>query len=439
MDKNIKLLIYFLNYLTKKSKGQSLSEEEFKKIALTGGFKQYVDNINLFNFFNENVKENIDWGSFDLAPYINTFLQKIQLIYGGTKLPSEVFTNPIDDKFKLASGWGDYVDFYDEFIRFKFSDETDSILLDLINCNSDDMYNYLHARNGEAYRPEGGEDMDFFFRFMDKDNMELLVSISKSLGDFSLAKEIQSRIDSGTRLESNEINQILELLVRTGKKGTKLLRELTNEYENQAESASVESVKETFDWHFNNTGVEFGGVGVIDVKYETFINLLKENPQIKTFSDLDDVNLIQYPMDDLSDASYEYDLDIESLNKDFYYLLDNFNDVISNDEEIQNRVKSYEEIEKLMKILKFQYEGGVYDKSIKVENGNKHFRIDPNEIDFDEKTVVLHYADTSKRVNGGIYNKAFKIPFDEISDYVYTEKLLYEMIKMKIKKYLLKN
>ena len=74
MDRKIKLLVYFLNLLSKKNQYKDISFDKFKKDAKDTGFKNYSNNRALFNFYNENVGSDIKWEDYDLNLYLNDFV-----------------------------------------------------------------------------------------------------------------------------------------------------------------------------------------------------------------------------------------------------------------------------------------------------------------------------------------------------------------------------
>lgn len=419
MDKNIKSLVYFLNYLSKKTKNKTITFEKYNEIAHNLGFENFEENKNLFDFYNDNVEEEVKWEKFDLTPYTSNFRNKIERIYLQKEDPEKFFSYEIDDVFELGySNRSNYVEFLDNSINITFQTISDEILLNLINLEYNDIINYHSAKYGsDCYDVEySDEELGYIFQRMDTDCVNILKKIIMAFGDIELANRL------------NVINyNVSEEIVKIFKKftGDEYLDKLFDDYNREVGIASCNSIVEAFESHFNDD-VKMYNDNTLEIKYEFFINFLKRNPEISTFSDLKNYNLID-GYDDISQAAYEYEVDYSHLNREYYFILDNMYEDIMDDEDNKERIESIKNFEKLIKNLKFNYDSsnnGRYIKIIKTSDSTeKVFLIYTKNIDFENKKLLLKMGE--KKENSNLIEDwtEYRIPFNELSDYVYTEKL----------------
>ena len=263
---------------------------------------------------------------------------------------------------------------------------------------------------------------------MDGDCKEKLSEIAFAVGKTELANKIKSNFSDDV------IDRIIDMIKKINEN---YLQNLFDEYALAINRSSCESIKDSYRNHFPD-GIKLNDNTVV-LDYDFLINYVKENPSIQTFSDLKGHKLID-DYSDITEATYEYynELDSEFLNHEYFTILDNLYDKIMDDEETISRVKNIKEFENIMKSLKFDInnEFGYY-KVFKIDNQTfKRFSIEFEHIDYDNKVVKLKMT-TSKAGDQSPDIKLYKIPFSEIGDYVYTEKL-HESILFKIKQYLLK-
>lgn len=434
MDKKIKLLIHFLKFLSKKHQFKQITFDVFKKNAIDMGFKNFSNNAPLYKFYNQNVSPEVKWEDLDLSPFINDFYTKIKLISQGQATPNQLFSDPMDDHFRLGpSSRSDFVDFYEDSIHIAFRDQYSNFLLDLINLDESDLSHYHSAKyNGDCYEIEySSDELSYMFNGMDSDNINKLEEIVTALGDMELAGEIKGK----TRLPDDASAKIIRLFEKVF--GDKYNDRLFDEYRNAARRASCQSIIKTYEEHFTEY-VRMYNDDTIEIDYDFFLNFLENHPTIQSFADLKGYNLIEHHTD-ISEASYEFNLDYPDLNREYYYILDNMLDDIMEDEGTSKMVESVKEFENLMKKLKFQYQIG--DRAYKrvferEEMGDRIiFYISLDTIDFKNKKVVL--LQLIDQGLGTPLSTKYKIPFDEIADYV-TIKKLHESIKKLIRKYLLK-
>jgi hypothetical protein len=430
MDRKIKLLVYFLNLLSKKNQYKDISFDKFKKDALDSGFKNYSNNYMLFNFYNENVGSDVKWEDYDLKPFLNDFISKLEIIKNNNVKAEELFTNPIDTNFRLDySSLSDYVEFYNDSIHLVFQDRYSEFLLELINLDTDDIYIYNAAIYGDCHTVEYYEDeIRYMFSLMDGDCKEKLSEIAFAVGKTELANKIKSNFSDDV------IDRIIDMIKKINEN---YLQNLFDEYALAINRASCESIKDSYRNHFPY-GIKLNDNTVV-LDYDFLINYVKENPSIQTFSDLKGHKLIDDDSD-ITEATYEYynELDREFLNHEYFTILDNLYDKIMDDEETISRVENIKEFENIIKSLKFTTNDDFgYYKIFKIDNQTfKRFSIEFEHIDYYNKVVKLKMT-TSKAGDQSPDIKLYKIPFDEIADYVYSEKL-HESILFKIKEYLLK-
>lgn len=429
MDKKVKLLIYFLNYLSQKSKFKKISLEKYREIATLLGHKDFLRNESLFDFYNQNVEDNVNWENFNLTPYVNSFIAKIESVFYRKESPKNLFSDPIDNYFYLEYNYNKpYIDFNDDSIHIAFTDSYNSFLLDLVNLDDNDFSYYAGAKyNGNCYTPDySNEEMVYIFGSMGSDCINKVKEIITIFGDIELA----SNLDRVPNINEDQAEKIIKLF----KFHTDdiYLDKLFDEYQSAVNRASCNSIIEAYESHFNDD-VKMYDNRTIEVKYEFFINFLKENPSIKTFSDLQNYKLID-DYDHISDAIYEYDLDYEYLNREYYTILDDMYDNVTSDDDIIERIEQTKKLFEILKSLKFESKEKGYYKDIRIGSTFSRFVIPYNGIDTIKKTVTLTIF--KGEANREMGNKTYKIPFDEIADYVTIEKL-HEMIKMKIRKYLL--
>lgn len=69
-DKKLKLMKIALKYLTKRFKGNTISEKEYVDALVRMNFKEFSRSKLLFNFYNQHVKEG-DWDNVDYSKLIN--------------------------------------------------------------------------------------------------------------------------------------------------------------------------------------------------------------------------------------------------------------------------------------------------------------------------------------------------------------------------------
>ena len=284
------------------------------------------------------------------------------------------------------------------------------------------MRTYYSAVNGEeCYSPDFSSDsLEHAFNLMNNDCIVKLKEIVTALGKVGLANKI------GVENFREVIHEIIKLFNQI--LGKRFVRDIYDDYATATNEASCQSVKDAFRDHFPE-GISLENGRQLEIEYTFLINFLEKNPQIQTFSDLEGVNLID-SNSYIDEAYYDYDIDIDNYNRNVYYILDNAYDKIMDDENTIKLVENLKEFENIMKSLKFKFSNGDYLKVVPSETGKKRFKISvDSDVDFNKKKVILNFAIGSEI-------KTYKIPFDEISDYVTTEKL-HEMIKMKIRKYLL--
>ena len=129
-----------------------------------------------------------------------------------------------------------------------------------------------------------------------------------------------------------------------------------------------------------------------------------------------------YPMIELhtnfEDAYYQYDINGEKLNNSFDTILTNrLTELETNDDYIFLSENSKEFLN-IMNKLKFKKTSDSYIKEI----GDLSIIIKINDIDFKNKTLKLIYKKNNKV-------RLYEIPFNEISDYIYTEKLYENLLK----------
>lgn len=435
MDKKVKLLIYFLNYLSKKTNFKEISFEYFKEIANFLGYKSFGENKLLFEFFNENVSPKVKWEEFDLKNYLNTFYDKIYSIYKGKASPNQVFTNQIDSQFKLgtSSRSSNSVDFFEETIHMGFS--SPRFLLILVNLTDYELSLYWDAKTyGNCYDAEYsiGELIHLFIN-MDDDCRNILIKIVTGIGHLKLAEEIKDEISSSSA------EKIIELIENYF--GDKYIQKIFEEYRMEANNASCNSIIEAFEGHFNSDVYMYDS-RTLEISYEFFLNFLKENPNIQTFSDLYGYKFIE-DSSHIEDARYDFNVSYSDLNREYYTILDNIYDSMTDDEEIMERIAATKEFIDIMKSLKFEFQDGNYYKDIKNKFKTEkpvitRFKIIPSQIDFDRKKITLYMIKSNEGESGFSprVTKTYKIPFSEIANYVTIEKL-HETIKNKIKKYLL--
>lgn len=426
MDKNKKIILSILNYLSKKFKGKDLSFEDYSYTLKKLNFIDQADNRELYKFFVENNKEGVNWEQLNLAPFINTLINKITMIANGDKKANEVFTDPIDDFFELGGG-ENYIDFYGDHLQFNFREPDSQFLLNLINLEEHDLGNYYAARyNGNCYRPDyEDDDILHIFQMLSSENLSLLSDIAKFLGENKLSIDIKNHSQNNTRLRDSESVKIINLIEKFFK--SDVLSDIHHEYANHVESASCDSIIEAFREHFPD-GVDFIDSQSLRVNYDFLIDFLKENPSIKTFSDLRDVNLID-DYSDLGDAYANYDLDTYALNRDIYYIFNRLHDkVLSDEENISEKVEAFKEFEDMIRALKFRYGADYVLQVVDKDNNLKYkFEIDPDDVDYDNRKLKLTVKDYRK---GGEMTK-HRIPFEDLPKYVTIEKL-YESILSKL-------
>lgn len=431
MDKKTLHLIHFLKYIARDADYKILTLPQYQEIAKDGGFKNFADNTSLFNFYNDNVEENVDWSKLDLSRYSESFLEKIIKIYNKKAKPEEVFNNPIDDFFRLygeRSVGANYIKFGEHEIDFIFNEHISHFLCDLINLEEFDVSAYYDAvYNGSCYRPDDySEDIKDAFRLIHRDNLEKIQKIMISLGHIDTAEKIKDGIDYSVAHEvSDKIEEVF---------GSSYNDDIVQEYRNSVESSACEAVRYSFDDHFPSD-ISLNDPYTLLVTYDFFIDFLKKNPQVQTFSDLRNHKFIDH-YTDISDAQYEYNVDRYSLNREYSYIIDRLLDKIEDDEEIKQKAISVRKFQKIIQQLKFIYhDDGFYYKDIKIDkNTFKRFKISHN-IDYDREKVIL-YMITANVDNQSTKTNEYKIPFDELADYVYTEKL-HETIRKAIRKFLL--
>ena len=434
MDKNVKTLLLALNYLTKTFKGNPTTFEDYSKALNKLNFKNYATNKGLFEFFNNNVKEGVRWEDLEeLSKFTNSFLTKIELIRDGIKKPKELFTDPIDDKFRLFSG-NRYVNFHAESIEMVFGDSYSQFYLDLINLDEHDMHTYFSAQyNGDCYSPDDfNEDIVYCISLVDSENAELLALICLALNRYDIYKDIMSNVDDNTTrpIQSDRlINKILELLQSAG--GDRYLSDMYDEYKSRVNEASCDEIKSAFKEHFSDYGVWVRDSETIGFTYDFFIDFLSKNPDIQTFADLKGHNFIEYSSS-IEDAAHEGDLDVEGLNRDFNYILNRLYDKISDSDEMEEKLKNIEEFENMMKSLKFDYTNMYVLQVVDKNNNLKYkFEIEPSQINYENKKLYLRVKNYAP---GGDVTTHL-IPFEDVPKYVTMEKLFENLVK-KIKKFI---
>lgn len=431
MDKKIKLIRYFLKYLSNKSKFKQISFENFRTYANNLGFKDFTYNYSLFNFYNENVSAVVDWDSFSdeqIKKFTRSFKNKIELTSSGLS-DDEIFTK--EELISSDKHFEVFLRSYDMRIDFKRPYNND--FFDMLNTDYESISYYESAKQGySGYEPEYSRDeIHWFFNRLNDDNRKLIRKLLIYGGRSDLANKFTS--------EFNEeiIDKIIKLLENLYGEYN-IIEDMFKEYSHLVRQASNESVEDAFEEHIPS-GINYIDSTTFFVEYDYFLEYLDKHPDVNSFDDMLKYPLIEDSLYNLYEASYEYDLDMNQLQYEFEKIFENVIDNVESDEKFQEKIKNIEELEDILYRLNFKMDGDQYHKILKDEKffneAKRRFIIPINKIDYDSKMLVLkilYFDDPEKN------SRIYKIPFDELADYVFTEKL-YESVLFQINRYLLKN
>lgn len=416
MKDNKNVILYILSYLTKYSKKNNKipTYEEYNRILEKLNYESLSKDRHLYQFFVDNVDDNVNWKEFDLTPFSNIFINKIKLIASGQKRPDELFPDPIDDYFT----GNNHIYFSDKSLTFNFSERDSKFLLDLIGYSEDDMWYYYRSRSYDydCYEPEKTDDeLMWIMRVLDNDNLEKLSEITKFIGASSLRALIQSRIQSNQKLSEDIALKIIKLFNNLYEDE---LDNIFNEYNHLVRIASCESIKEAFENSFPD-GITYHDGKTLEVSYDFFISFLEKNPEIKTFADLKNHNFMYG--DDLSQAMYEYVIDLDALNREVYSILDKILDNILDEMDDDDNLKKFNNLKKFddtIKELKFKEdERGFYVKDTRKYS----FVINPDKVDYNNGKLRLDVY--FKHGDSTTHNRDHIIPFDDLQRYVTIEQL----------------
>lgn len=420
MKDNKNVILYILSYLTKyyKKNNKIPTYEEYKIILEKLNYESLSKDRHLYQFFVDNVDDNVNWKEFDLTPFSNSFVNKIKMIASGQEPPSKVFTDPIDDYFKLGGSYSDnYIMFYNHFFTINFEDSFSSFMLNLIGYDEHDLLTYLDARNGnrDCYVPEYDEaDLFWILNRLSNDELLLISKIAKLSGQNKLSLQIQSKVNQQQRLSDDLIQQILILFRELY---SQTLNNIFDEYSVIVNDAACDTVIEAFESSFPN-GLKYVDSTTLRVDYDFFIKFLQNNPEVKTFADLKSHEFMVG--DDISSAMYDYTIDNEELNRKIYDILDKLVDKLEDedDEDFNKKIKNYEKAQQILENLKFK----VDERGFYVKDTRKYsFVINPDKIDYNSGKLRLDVY--FKHGDLSTHDRDHIIPFDDLERYVTMEQL----------------
>lgn len=388
MKDNKNVILYILSYLTKYFKKTNIlpTYEEYKRILEKLNYESLSKDRYLYQFFIDNVDENVNWKEFDLTPFTDSFISKIKMISSHQSRPSKVFTDPIDDYFKLGDSYSDnYIMFYNNFFTINFKDSFSEFMLNLIGYDEHDILTYLDARNGnsDCYVPDY-DDADLFWILNRLSNDELLLisKIAKLSGQNKLSLQIQSKVNQQQSL-SDDLRQQILILFKELYDST--LDNIFDEYKVLVSDASCNALVEAFESSFPD-GLKYVDSTTLRVDYDFFIRFLQNNPEVKTFADLKSHQFMVG--DDIYNAIYEYSIDEEELIHKIYNILDKLVDKLEDedDEDFNKRIKNYEKAQQILENLKFK----VDERGFYVKDTRKYsFVINPDKIDYNSGKLRL--------------------------------------------------
>ena len=210
----------------------------------------------------------------------------------------------------------------------------------MINLSDEELWTYNAARfRQDCYVPDYyNDEIIYMFGNMDDDCREKLSEIATALGKIDLVNKIKRNF-------ANE-NVVKELIKMFDILNKRHIENLFDEYAAAISRASCDSIIDAFKEHFPK-GIELDDKEII-VTYDFFIKFLEENPNIQTFSDLEGRHLIN-DSSNIEGAKYEYDVDYEELNREYFRILDRIYDDLLDDEETISRVESIKDFENIMK------------------------------------------------------------------------------------------
>jgi len=433
MNKETKKLVVILNYLTKKSKGQEITWEQYKEILKKLNFIKESRNKNLFKFFNDNVEEGVNWNEFNLDSFGYSLLGKIELIKQSNENVDLLFNDPIDDMFDLGYASGkNYIDFDVAKFDMNFRNSYSSFMLNLLGLDEYELRNYFAAKwENQGYQPEfeDSDDGRYMIMLLNFTNLEILHKIMVALGKNKLAKYIQHQIENQLRFNDRddytELNEIVKTIDDVF--GNDVIDNMFNEYSYEVNSASVDSIIEAFENSLPD-GLRVIDSSSLSLTYDFFIEFLETYNQINTFADLKNYTFVDTPAD-LHDASVDYDLNVDNLNHSFERILLGLLDKVESDESIIEIQKSVEYLDKMLKDLKFEYTKRYFLTILNKDGNLKYkFEIEPDDINYKERKLDL----TVKDYRPGGDEKKHRIPFDDLPKYVTMEKL-FESILSKLR------
>ena len=425
--KEKRIYVLILKHLSDVANNQQIDFKEYSTLVREMGFKELAENKLLYQLYNDNVGEDVKWENVDISSSItSTFLQKlITLRDRNGENPGEFFTDPIDNIFSLDTSYshygqtGNYV-YFDKFgINIQFKDRFSKFLLDLINLDEQDVWTYVAARQNGGHEPDDYfEDLRHVIQNLGSEEIEVLRKIFRLLGKNQILELL-----SGDHIgyESSEV------IVRGLKDlSERLTDDIHNDYVQEVSRQSADSITTAYGEHFEDTGIEYDGDGRVRIEYNKLIEYVKNHPEIQTFADLKGHNLIDYSTN-IQDAYYEYDINWHELNTDVFNTLNYFYESMEEDDELIQRVKNISDFEQIMENVGFKFNDRIntYVKTIK---NNVMFIIPEKNIDYNQRKVILEMRTASEDINEPA-SKSYKIPFEEIANHVYTEKLFESILK----------
>ena len=422
MGDDKKNTIFLLNYITKKSQGKIITKDQFNQYADDLGLKNLANNILLYYIYVHNSKPGVNWSEVKFDPKQFTLREKVIALQSNSGLDTDLFDEEMDDFFLLNPTYKPTnkgsVFFLTDKIVFEFPSYDNDIYLGALNLDYEDQMIISAAKSGECYEIDdnGGEEYTYMLQYFNTDNTKLLSDTLRIIGEFKLSNEL-SKMGRLSNTDNNT-NDLIDQIVNTLEKKVpelNIIDDIFSEYRMLINTASCDSVEAEIKSHFPE-GVSTHHGNEIWVTYDYMIKYLSD-PEIREFRQMEDDPLISY-RSGFDEAYYQYELDHEEFNRYVTSILENVISKIEDDDKYKFLNTNANEFFSIMDKLKFNRNDYSFTKKI----GDVLITIQTKKINFEDKILELIYK-KNKLV------RRYVIPFDEISDYVYTEKLYENLLK----------
>ena len=433
----MKLSTYQINLLRivqRMTKGDhKVSDAEFYGIAKKFGLSKY-GNYKLINFYNNNFQNSPDWASIDFdSEYYDSLEFKIRQVQKNYRDWESYFSETDDNNetfFHLYIDIDPSIDFNYDSVDFNFGYNSDNGLK-MLNIEELEYHIYSFAKDGQSGYGDGddrygdGDDRYGIITMFNNENIELLSTLLTYLN----RQDLSSSLLKLTKRQNNW-QQRQNLYVHIGKflddqsYTDHIINDIESVYNTESSYASDKSVIKEFNSQIPK-GINIDDKSHFNVTYDYLLAYLEKNREIKYFSDMLNVPLIDSEVY-LQDSIYQYDdwFDNESFNKSIKETLKSAIDDVEDNDEIQSLLQNKYSFEQIITNLKFRKISNGYSKKIK--GNNNSLRIPFQEINYYERKLIL-YITNNKKV------KKYSVPFDELTDYVNSNLLFERLSKLAIK------